>query len=467
MRLIITTILSVLLLPAYAANDTTLYLSKDELVSIVRQYHPVVKQANLLVRRYKADVTQARGGFDPKLTTGVDRKTFDGKLYYSYFNPEVKIPTWFGVDIKGGLEEVVGDRVTQESTFGKTSYVGVSVPVTRGLFFDERRATLRQAQAMADMSEAERLLMVNNVLFDAVSAYWEWVREYSFYKIYSTAVTLNQQRLQMVKAEFEQGNRPAIDTVEALTQLQTYQLLQNEAYLNFQNTGLELSNYLWLDNNKPMEWVSVLVPDTFSFSADMYDTYNVPVLEELVSQAAVNHPKLQMVNYKIDALKIERKLKAVSILPKLDVNANMLSNGYNLPNDISTPFLENNYKLGVDFSMPLFFRKEIGAYRSSRFKVQEADIERDYTSQKIENKIKAYYNEVLMLNKQILLYEDAQRNYGRMLRGEMTRYEIGESTLFLINSRENKLLNAQQKLMELKTKWHKSYAGLLWAAGVI
>lgn len=467
MRLIFTVILSICLLPAYAANDTTLYLSKDELVSIVRQYHPVVRQADVLVNRYKANVLESRGGFDPKFTSGLDRKTFDGKLYYSYFNPEIKIPTWFGIDIKGGLEEVVGERVTQESTFGKSSYIGATVPVTRGLFFDERRATLRQAQAMSNMSEAERLLMINNVLFEAVSTYWEWVREYSFYKIYSTAVDLNIDRLNMVKSEYVQGNRPAIDTVEALTQLQTYQLLQNEAYLNFQNSGLELSNYLWLDNNQPMEWVSVLVPDTFSFTADMYDTYNIPVLEDLVAQASINHPKLQMVNFKIDALKIERKLKAVSILPKLDVNANILSKDYGLPNDLSTPFLENNYKLGVDFSMPLFFRKEIGAYRASRFKVQEADIERDYTSLKIENKIKSYYNEVVMLNKQILLYEDAQKNYSRMLRGEMIRYEIGESNLFLINSRENKLLNAQQKLMELKTKWHKSYAGLLWAAGVI
>jgi len=455
-----------LLLPAatYAA-DSLLYLSKDDVVSIVRKYHPVVRQAELSVKRSEAYVTEARGGFDPKLNAGLDRKSFGGQLYYSYFNPEIKIPTWYGIELKGGLEEVIGSRAISERTPGQTSYAGVNVPLTRGLVFDERRAALRQAQAVLSMTEAERLNVINNTLLDVVSAYWEWVRHYYTYRIYTNAVSLNESRLMMVQREYEQGNRPAIDTVEAMTQLQSYQLLQNDAYLAFQNAGLQLANYLWMENNMPVDWYGNIVPDTLA--TDMFEDMSIPVMEELIAGAAVNHPKLRMVDYKIEALKIERKLKAVSIMPQLDISANVLNKGYGLPADITTPFLENNHKIGVDFSMPLLFRKERGAYRASAFKVQEAVIERDYTTLQIENKIKSYYNEVVMLNRQIKIYEAAQDNYSRLLRGEITRYEIGESNLFIINSRENKLLDARQKLLELKTKWQKSYAGLLWAAGIM
>jgi len=34
-----------------------------------------------------------------------------------------------------------------------------------------------------------------------------------------------------------------------------------------------------------------------------------------------------------------------------------------------------------------------------------------------------------------------------------------------LNSRENKVLEARQKLIELKTKFYKAYRSLGWAAG--
>lgn len=448
------------------AQDSLLLLSKDELVSIVRRYHPVVRQAGLAVERSEAGVRAARGAFDPKLGAEFDRKTLDREFYYSYFHPNISIPTWYGLELKAGAEEIAGNRVSRERTLGETSYAGIKWSVTQGLLFDERRATQRQAQTLVQLSEAERQQQVNTILYDALAAYWQWVKLYNYYSIYTNAVELNRQRLMMVKAEFEQGNRPAIDTVEALTQLQAYQLLQNESLMEFRNAGYTLSNFLWLEDNQPAMLGDNIVPDTTNIS--LYnELQELPPLEELIVQAMSNHPKLQMAEFKIDYYDIERRLKAQYLAPKLDINANLLNKGYELPDELTVPFMENNYKLGVDFSMPLFFRKARGEYKQARIKQQEANIERDYSALQIENKIKSYYNEVLTLKKQIELYENANENYSRLLSGELARYRIGESNLFLINSRENKLLEASQKLFELKTQWHKSYAGMLWAAGIM
>lgn len=448
------------------AQDSLWRLSKDELVGIVRKYHPVVKQAGLRLGQSEAKVIEARGNFDPSVGATLDRKTFDSDLYYSYFNPELKIPTWYGIELKAGAEEIVGNRVTTESTLGKTSYAGVNVSVLNGLLFDERRAMLRQAQAIQSMTDAERRLVVNNTLYEALAAYWIWVKEYNTYQIYKDVVAINEKRLGFVKLEYEQGNRPAIDTVEAKTQLQSYMLLESEAWLSFQNAGLELSNYLWLDGNVPAIWSDNIVPDTNSLIVD-YTLSELPSLESLLTEALGQHPKLDAMHFKIDVLEAERRLKFQNFLPTLDISANMLNKGYDVPDEITMPFLENNYKLGVDFYIPLFYRKAAGGYQTAKLKVQETQLERDYISQQIENKVKSYYNEVVTLQQQVGLYEDAYLNFLRMYRGELLRYEIGESNLFLINSRENKLLTAQQKLLQLKIKWHKSYAALLWAAGAL
>ncbi len=444
----------------YAAGDTTFALSKDEFLGIVKTYHPVVKQAALQVNRAEADVQAARGSFDPSVDAGLDRKTFDGKLYYSYFNPQVTIPTWYGIDIKAGLEEVIGERVTSEATLGKTSYLGVKIPANN-LLFDRRRAVLRQAQSFVELSEAERRLTINDLLYDALAAYWNWVREYYNYTVISEAVRVNEERLKFVHIEYEQGARPAIDTTEVSAQLQNFYLQQSDALLAFRNAGFELSNYLWLDNNTPMDWRADILP------ADMevFKDNSIPQLEELVSDAGINHPKILSLGFKTDVLETERRLKAQYLLPKLSVSANLLNKGYDAPERVTMPFLENNHKLGVDLSVPLLFREARGNYRAANIKLQEISLERERTVLQIENKIKSYYNEVLQLGTQIIIYEQALNNYQKLFRGEQIKFETGESTLFLLNSRENKMLEATQKLYELRTKWHKSYAALLWAAG--
>ena len=85
--------------------------------------------------------------------------------------------------------------------------------------------------------------------------------------------------------------------------------------------------------------------------------------------------------------------------------------------------------------------------------------------QAIENKVKTYYNELLGLQQQVKIYEAAFLNYQTLFRGEDTRFKAGESSLFLLNTRENKQLEAQQKLVELKTKYFKALQAVQWAAG--
>lgn len=441
-------------------QDSAFMLNRDQFISIVRTYHPIMQQAALQVSRAKAEVMQARGAFDPSIDASLERKTFDNKLYYSYFNPQITIPTWYGVDIKMGVEEIVGTRVTQEATRGQSSYVGIKVPANN-LMFDSRRAVLRQAQTLQQLTEAERLLTINDLLFDALASYWNWVREYQIYRIINDAVKVNQERLRFVRIEFEQGARPAIDTTESLAQLQNFYAMQNAAWLAFQNAGLELSNYMWLENNVPMAWNSAIRP----VDSVVRRLRDVPSLDQLLTTARAQHPKLQSLNFKLDVLNIERRLKTQYLMPRLYVNANLLNRGYNPAGKFSIPFFENNNKVGIDLSLPLFFREARGALQATRFKIQETGLQQDQTELLIDNKIKSYYNEVLQIDRQIEINEQAYNNYVKLFQGERLRFEVGESTLFLLNTRETKVLETAQKLFELRAKWHKSYAGLLWAAG--
>jgi outer membrane protein TolC len=53
------------------------------------------------------------------------------------------------------------------------------------------------------------------------------------------------------------------------------------------------------------------------------------------------------------------------------------------------------------------------------------------------------------------------------LKAEETLFRNGESSLFLINSRENKVLETERKLIELKAKYYKTIYALQWSTGLL
>ncbi|MEQ1625216.1 MAG: TolC family protein, partial [Sediminibacterium sp.] len=235
----------------------------EAFIQQVKQFHPVAKQAGIQVLKANADVQSARGGFDPAFTYEGSNKTFDGKNYYFYNNPELKIPTALGgLDIKTGLESNGGTFLNSEATGGKTSYLGVEMPLGKGLIIDKRRATLQQAKLFQSQSQQEQLKMVNDLLFTAYNTYWQWAGAYQLFSIYDRYYTIASERLRLVKLAYQAGDRSAIDTVEAQTQVESFAAMRSDASQRINNAGLELSNYLWQENDSAYLLPKNYMPDT-------------------------------------------------------------------------------------------------------------------------------------------------------------------------------------------------------------
>ena len=303
-------------------------------------------------------------------------------------------------------------------------------------------------------------------MLDAMNSYWNWVKQYQVYKILTEALTVNEKRVELIKTAFRLGDRPAIDTIEALTQLQNIELLKNQALLDYQNTGLELSVFLWSANATPFNLSSDIVPgDDLQLSNIAAES--IPDLNNLLEAAIKNHPELVIYNYKIDVLNVDKKLKFQELLPTLNFRYNQLGKGYDMAKTITNPLFENNYQYGVSFGIPLRLSQGRGEYRKAKLKITDTQLQQKQQQLQLENKVKSYFNELLMLKSQVALQEKALKNYQALQRGEEIRFQAGESSLFLINARENKTLEALQKLQELKAKYYKTENTLQWAAGLM
>ena len=433
-----------------------------EFIQQVKQYHPLSKQADIQVDKALAELLSAKGAFDPALELDASRKTFGEKNYYFYTNPQLFVPLPVG-NIKTGIENNGGDYITSEVTKGKTSYFGVEIPLSKGLLLDKRRAVLQQAKILRNQSEQERLLMYNNLLFDAYLTYWQWATSYQQYIAYAKFTEVAENRMRLVRIAFINGDRAMADTVEAYTQIQNYQLLQTEALLKLNNAKLDMANYLWRANYDGYQ-----LPDNYTpEDLDLTHTNNFNNVDDLLDQSATQNPGLQIYNFKISSLEVERKLKFQSLLPYLTVKANLLNKDYYALKNINSVFMQNNYKWGIDFRIPLFLREARGDYKKAQLKIKETNLELVNKRQQIENKIRSYFMEFFALSAQLQTVKIMYGNYQSLLRTEELKFAQGESSLFLINTRETKLIEIQQKQIELAFKAYKAKYAMEWAAGLL
>lgn len=439
-------------------TDSVTYLTYLDFYTLVVENHPVVKLADLEIDYAEAELLMARGGFDPKIVSNFARKSISGTDYYNEWISDVKVPVWGGIDLKAGREQNLGSRLNPELTQGVSTYAGFSVPLGRGLLIEERRNTLKQAQIYQDIAAAEQQKLINKIVFAAAKDYWNWYLAYQVLILNLEGLELAERRFEFTKQQVVVGEKAGVDSVEAKITLQTRMLNFQNSLIDFKNATLFLSNYLWGKNNDPLDLSEEVVPPPLaSFYVDDVQ------LQTLLTSARTNHPEIRKLNLKNDQLLIQERFQREFFKPKIDLNYNFINTPkYDLG---ELGVIRTNNKIGVDFEMPLFFRKERGKFQQVKIKQLQIENDRQQLTREIQNDITAAYNLLNNLRGLIELQDDVVKNQTLLLQAEQEKFRIGESSLFLINSREAKLIDQKIKVAELKAKYEKALAELVFSSG--
>lgn len=450
----------------WGQNDTTKVFSYRDYYDLVLKNHPVLRQANSLSDQAKAELLMAKGGFDPKLDVNFDRKYFENKTYFNFWDNQLKVPVyWGGIDLKAGFERNIGDVLGTDirTPIDGLSYVGFNVPVLQRFVIDERRATLQNARIFQNIAEAERVKMVNKLILTAAKEYWEWYFAYRNQVLIKEFYELANQRFQLVSKRVIQGDLPAIDTADAQVTLIDRRVMFDQATVDLQNARLRLSNHLWDANGTPLELPETAVPQLTAGQV-----IDAAALANLLEAARLRHPEIRKLDLKGQQLNVDERLGREMLKPRFDIGLSSLNylhrhlTNSKIPDTGTFP---PYYKLNVDFSLPLLFRKERGKLETIRVKQFQNTLELQQLRREINNDVQAAYNDVKNLEGQIIQQQIAVQRQAQVLRAEEQRFSIGESQLFLVNQRESKLNELKVKLESMKSKYEKAKATLLFAAG--
>lgn len=448
------------------SSDTTI-LELEDFLAIVLENHPVVKQAEITRQSGDANLLTARGGFDPKVSIDYDLKNFKEKEYWDIFNSTLKVPTVLGIEPKISIDRAEGEFLNTERSIPSENQntqvsTGLTIPVGKGMFIDERRATLKQAKLYQNIAQADQNKMINDILLKATKDYWNWTLAYKELDFLAFSIEIAQEIFRRVNLDYEFGEASVVDTVQAKIALQTREADYVSILYQYIEARINLTNHLWSPEGLPLELQETTIPDTLAYSLEIPSEDQ---LNSLLSWASTNHPEIQKTINKIGQLEVENRLNKEMLKPQADLTYSFIDAPFSYGEEANSFSFDDNYKLGVAFSFPLLLRKERGKIQKTNLKIESNNFELQNKKLKIQNSILTKFAQIQTAQTLTYQYEDIRESYEQLLEAESFNFELGESDLFKLNIQIDKFIESQIKYLENLIKLQKNKVELLYESG--
>ena len=450
-------VISLISLSSLAQSPDTFVFNEARFLKQVYDFAPAVINSGLEVDIQNQEWLEAKSAFEPKLIGGYDRKNFDNKTYYNKLDAGVKVTTPLGVKVSGGYADNDGVYLNPESNVPVQGlvYAGIEVPLGAGMFTDAERTLVKQQRLERNAASLLNTLAVNDHLLESGEAYWDWYEGVMLLNLSQEAIILAQNRLRLVTRKNTIGEAADIDTLEAFINFQNRQAFLLESTVKWEKYRNKVQNYIWM----PEMTKELLAPEVdLDYTVTLPDSFTEREITRL-------HPLISLLD--TDSL-INRASLALArefYKPQVDLAFKLQEDGGTVGNFDYNP-QQNNY-IGLNVYMPLLLRKQRAKANQSLIKEEMIRNKKQEMIVKILNAQRTFHNNTLNLKETIDLWSVASTNYKRMLNAEQTKFTLGESSLFVVNSRELKWIAAREKYIKSYVEYRKAILRYYHSLGVL
>lgn len=418
----------------------------------------MAKKANNEATYGALQLKAAQGNFDPTLNFNYNNKFYNNENYFSVLSTEVKQQLYTAQYIKAGYTYGVGDNINPENktyTQGQP-YLGVELGLLQGLSIDKKRAEVIKAKEYVNYYNAEKNIQLNIVLNESIMRYMDWLYAQKMLSVNEQFMQTSLERVQGITKLAQAGEKAYIDTIEATLLVQARKLEVDASRIELQKTNNDINFYI---NSVPNATANTI---TTTDDLDMYFNKAQQAFNASYSVETPINPILVKYNALSKVLAVNVKLQRELIKPTLNISYNFLGNSKNQnPVQLSTA----NYKWGVNFSVPIFVRNATNEYKKTQLLAKNNSLELENKNNEINNKLNSYKQSGTILIKQINNINTTLNYSKQLFVSEQQKIENGESSLFMLNTRENKLLDTELKLLEYKLKFIKTVLAITYLNG--
>ncbi len=442
-------------------------LTEDFFLLQVKSHHPILLLARLKQQSVTAQRLEKQGAFDPSINAGSAFKRYNssadlGKVQEvvdSQFS--IDFLTRYGIRITAGMNLAIGDIKTPVYPTGEGGeyFVDITLPLFRGAGINpesagESKAFLREDQAVFLRRQVELLLLP-----DALNHYWNWVGAKEKLGVENELLEIAQFRTKAVQQKIEKGLLPEITGIEAEREVQRRLGRLYKAERVLQEAAFKLARFLWHENLEP---ASTPVPNQVPGNIPLPVRYTKERLSQGKLQALSNRPELQILNLAKEMAGIDQQLAQNTLLPQIDL---FVTPGY----QVGEGAIEGGGEIvaGISMSLPLFQRSSRGQVEQAKIAIENLTVRERQTIREIMLQIA---DKVSAVNATFDRYQAAEQELKlakQLESGEKSRFEYGDSTLFLVNRRERASGEAKLGLINVLVEYHQAVADFRAATGMI
>ncbi|USQ14854.1 TolC family protein [Legionella lytica] len=429
------------------AHQETQKLSLMKVLESIDTHYPQVKIARLEVIKASGAFVNAKGQFDPSLEASTRSQPAGGYIN-NYGDTQLTIPTLYnGVKLFAGYRNGEGNWPIYYQNYltnsGGEYRAGLSLPLLRDRLIDKERTGLLSSAQLMLMKEQDAEAIKIKIYQEAIKAYWQWVEAGLQLNTFRQLLHLAQKRQHAIEQQASLGDLPKLAISENLQQIVQREQLLNQGQMIFEQAGVNLSLYFRDPKGNPRVPEIGSLPDLTSTSYP-------------IDASLTEHPGIKKLNHYATIMRLKRNQARNELLPQLDATAYTFkqngTGGYPL-------MIPQAAMVGVSFKFPLLQRQAKGNLIQAESELRQVRVEKRFLYEQLSNEfanmligINRSRQQVSLLKKELTLAQKVQQ-------GETKKFYQGDSTLFLVNQREQmttqvqlNTLHAQVQLEELKAK---------------
>lgn len=296
--------------------------------------------------------------------------------------------------------------------------------------------TMKVAGKLAELSELQAKVMVENTVASIASAYYRLVLELQRQKVLETTLELSKSRLDIAQARYELGGAGKRDYLTAQVDFNADRSMMVNQELAIKNARINLNELL------------ALSPDTRLTVNDTIIVENNLVLNDLIENAYLNNKEYLIAQRNENVAFLTLRETQASRLPSVNLNGNYNNNTLNS----DAGFLIFNQRQGFNYGFTASFNVFNGFALNRRIqnaKVQKLNAELAVSQMELQltSDIQRAYN-IYNTNMQLLDIEFA--NYKVAVENAdiaLERFRLGIADYLQFRDAQVNLLTAQDRLI--------------------
>ncbi|WP_133129416.1 TolC family protein [Legionella yabuuchiae] len=435
-------------IPTACFSQQSNYLSLEDVLESVNCYYPKIKIAFLKINKAEGDYINAVGRFDPSLNA-LARSQPVGGYINNYGDTELTVPTLYnGLKLFAGYRNGQGDWPIYYQNYltnsGGEYRAGVLFPLLRDRLIDKERAGLFTKEESICVKKFDAEVTKINIYQETVKAYWQWVEAGLQLQMYNQLLQLARLRQEAIEKRANEGDLPKLAIAENRQQIIQREQLRNQGQMIFKQAAIQLSLYYRDNRGKPQLPLDSKLPAFLPHRS---------LIQSQIFAELKKHPAMKRLQAYAKIVQLKLGLAQNELLPNLDATVSAFKQYGSGGDPLLIP---QAAMVGLSFKLPLYRNEAKGKVISAQSELQQIHAEKNFLFEQLKNELSKLFVGITLYHQQVTLLEQ-ELNLARQLQtAETKKFNAGDSTLFLVNQREQAAAqvelnwnNARIKLLEI------------------